>query len=169
MAAAEIAPFAKAGGLADVTSSLPPALKKLGCDVRLIMPLYGSINRKKFKLKKIHSDFPVASGGEKIKTNIWRAKLPGKTVPVYFVEPKKIFRRQRNLRPKRKRREVLVFFVGRPKRLAANQIQAGHNPLPRFSRRARSGYAQSRRLALFKKRENRVYHSQHKLPRSVGN
>jgi len=39
----EAAPFAKTGGLADVAGSLPAVLAKAGHDVRVVMPLYGSI------------------------------------------------------------------------------------------------------------------------------
>lgn len=39
-ASSEAAPFAKTGGLADVASSLPKALGKLGADVRLVLPKY---------------------------------------------------------------------------------------------------------------------------------
>jgi len=44
-AAAEAAPFAKVGGLADVAGSLPQAVARLGWDVTLYLPLHGSIDR----------------------------------------------------------------------------------------------------------------------------
>lgn len=43
MVTSEATPFAKTGGLADVTGSLPSALIKQGADVRVIMPKYGTI------------------------------------------------------------------------------------------------------------------------------
>jgi len=89
MAAAEIAHLAKVGGLADVVSSLPPALTKLGAEVRLIMPLYGSINKKKYKIKKIFSNISIPSAGKNIKINIWQASLQG--IKIYFIDNKKYF------------------------------------------------------------------------------
>lgn len=40
---AEVVPFAKTGGLADVAGSLPLALEALGVDVRIVMPKYSTI------------------------------------------------------------------------------------------------------------------------------
>jgi starch synthase len=45
MATPEAVPFAKTGGLADVAGVLPRELARLGHDVRLILPGYGSIDR----------------------------------------------------------------------------------------------------------------------------
>ena len=44
-AASEVVPFAKTGGLADVAGSLPKELKKIGQDVRIVMPKYGCISK----------------------------------------------------------------------------------------------------------------------------
>lgn len=42
-ATAEATPFAKTGGLADVSGSLPKALRKIGIDARVVMPKYSQI------------------------------------------------------------------------------------------------------------------------------
>ncbi len=44
MITSEAAPFAKTGGLADVLGALPPALAKLGEEVAVVMPRYGSVS-----------------------------------------------------------------------------------------------------------------------------
>src|SRR5205823_7371882 len=49
---AEVAPFAKVGGLADVAGALPKALRAMGHDVRVVMPRYGSIDVEKYGLRR---------------------------------------------------------------------------------------------------------------------
>ena len=44
LAASECDPFAKVGGLGDVIPALATELKKLGHDIRIVLPKYGSIN-----------------------------------------------------------------------------------------------------------------------------
>jgi starch synthase len=50
IASPEIFPFVKTGGLADVTGALPKALKKLGVDVRVILPKHKGIEEQKFPM-----------------------------------------------------------------------------------------------------------------------
>ena len=50
----EAVPFIKTGGLADVAGSLPKELIKLGCDIRVVLPLFSSIDESyKAKMEKI--------------------------------------------------------------------------------------------------------------------
>lgn len=46
-----MAPFAKVGGLADVTLALSRALAARGHDVRVVVPLYGSLDRTRLKIR----------------------------------------------------------------------------------------------------------------------
>jgi len=85
---AEVSPFAKTGGLADVAGSLPQTLCAMGNDVRVVMPRYKGIN---CSMKYI-TDFPVQTGNRK-ETCIIRetevdakAENKSKKVPVYFID-----------------------------------------------------------------------------------
>jgi starch synthase len=91
----ECVPFAKTGGLADVSGSLPPALAELGCEVKLFMPLYGSIPviDHGFVFAPELRDLPVPVGGRSARVNVWYGKLPGTDVEVYLVDSPHYFHR----------------------------------------------------------------------------
>ena len=59
MVAAEVAPFAKVGGLADVAGALPLALHADGHDVRVALPLYGMIDPAQYRLQPVLHDLAV--------------------------------------------------------------------------------------------------------------
>ena len=85
-AAVEMAPFAKVGGLADVIGALPPAIKNLGIDTRIVLPDYALIrNSGRYKTKLIIEDWPVKINPYWTKMmNVW--ELEGFDVPVYLID-----------------------------------------------------------------------------------
>ncbi len=94
---AEVAPFAKTGGLGDVAGSLPKALRGLGHDVRVIMPAYRSIeddyHSGKWPLRVLPIDRRVPTGVGAIPIGVFEGQLPGSDVPVYFIAEGNLFSR----------------------------------------------------------------------------
>ncbi len=87
IAASEVDPFAKSGGLADVIGAVPKALHNLGHDVRVVMPRYYIVDKEKYKLKPLDGSLGVPMGtlGE-LWATVYEGVLPGSDVPIYFIE-----------------------------------------------------------------------------------
>ena len=96
LVSAEIVPFAKEGGLADVAGALPKALAEVGVDIRIVMPLYGGIDRDKFEIKPLNSvpSFDITMGSETETAEIFHAALPGSDVPVFMIANERFFDRK---------------------------------------------------------------------------
>ncbi|WP_367286752.1 glycogen synthase GlgA [Laspinema palackyanum] len=78
--AAEAAPIAKVGGMADVVGSLPKILRKMGHDVRIFLPYYGFLPDK----MDIPED-PIWSGYAMFQDfSVYESVLPGTDVPLYL-------------------------------------------------------------------------------------
>ena len=90
--ASECAPFAKTGGLGDVVAALPKALRRLGHDVRIVLPLYSSIDRAKHGITPESPSCVHMGQGEESWISVQGTMLDGE-VPVWFVEYERFFGR----------------------------------------------------------------------------
>jgi len=85
---AEVSPYAKTGGLADVAGSLPKALSAAGNDVRVVMPRYKSIQSKMSYV----TDFSVQMDNAKETCIVRETEMEynsgniAKSLPVYFID-----------------------------------------------------------------------------------
>jgi starch synthase len=91
--AAEVVPFAKTGGLADVAGALPKAIRALGHDVRVAMPRYGRVDPDKFGLQEVLPSFDVPIHRTTESARLLQGTI-GADVPVYLVDNAKYFDRE---------------------------------------------------------------------------
>ncbi len=88
---AEVHPFAKTGGLADVSGALPPALKLLGHDIRVVTPKYFSTSKVGKKMRSIRMVLTVP--GSKQKGTLFQSELPD-NVPIYLIKQDQYYNRK---------------------------------------------------------------------------
>jgi starch synthase len=85
MAAAEMAPFAKAGGLGDALCALSRTLAAAGHDVRVVLPCYGFIDRDAFGLRPVASlEIPMGVLG-RISVTVLQGETPQSQARAYFI------------------------------------------------------------------------------------
>lgn len=91
----EVFPFVKTGGLADVSSALPQMLSELGHEVRIVIPKYGAVDDRKFKIHEIVrlKDLQVKIGDKDVIFSLKSCFLPGPRVRVqiYFLDNQEYF------------------------------------------------------------------------------
>ncbi|MBI4872742.1 MAG: glycogen synthase [Candidatus Riflebacteria bacterium] len=92
MVASEAVPYAKVGGLADVAGVLPAHLAAMGHEVRLVLPLYGSIDRHKYRLSPVLDVMGVPMGSRTVWCRVLGYRAP-EGFDVYFIEHQELFGR----------------------------------------------------------------------------
>ncbi|MDH5638230.1 MAG: glycogen synthase GlgA [Nitrospinota bacterium] len=85
-------PWVKTGGLADVAGALPRAMAQAGSKVRLFIPLYKSIDRKKFKIPAKGVKFSVPVSARIMEGSAYMIR-PSKGLEVWFIEQEHYFGR----------------------------------------------------------------------------
>lgn len=90
-AASEAIPFIKSGGLGDVVGTLPKSLKKLGVDVRVIIPKYVDIPYEYKQLLKHKTHFNVSVGWRNQYCGIDECIMDG--ITFYLVDNEYYFKR----------------------------------------------------------------------------
>jgi starch synthase len=89
--ASELAPFTKTGGLADVMAALPAYLQRAGHDVRVVVPLYDTVDTSKATFQAV-MDLELALGTHRYQLKIFQV---GNTPPIYFVHCPALYARGR--------------------------------------------------------------------------
>ena len=93
IATSEAVPFAKTGGLADVSGALPIELRKMGHYPILIMPAYRQVQATREPIDSTAVTFEIPIGSKFVQGRFLRTYLPKTDVPVYLVEQPEYFDR----------------------------------------------------------------------------
>ncbi len=93
--ASEVVPFAKTGGLADVSGSLPIELTNLGHDVKVFMPKYYSVDENKFNLSHETwiGEIPIRVAEKIHNVKVFKGVLDNSKTEVYFIDYPPFFHR----------------------------------------------------------------------------
>ncbi len=89
----EVAPFAKTGGLADVTGALPKVLAGLGATVRVFQPYYRTVRAKaqEFRTRPVQASIEMDWPGRRESFALWESRQEGLTA--YFIDKPEFFDR----------------------------------------------------------------------------
>lgn len=87
----EAAPFLRTGGLGDVAGALPQAVKALGHDIRIVMPLYQGISEENRKKMRYLGNTFVDVGWRRQYMGVFEAEASG--VTYYFIDNEYYFNR----------------------------------------------------------------------------
>ena len=91
----EVVPFIKTGGLADVSSALPQTLQEMGHQVRIVVPKYGAIDERKYKIHEVVrlKDLTTNIGDKEVIFSLRSSFLVGKKarVQLYFLDNQEYF------------------------------------------------------------------------------
>jgi starch synthase len=97
LAASEVVPYSKTGGLADVAGALPKALARIGCDISVVTPRYTGFSQRRGDVVHDRTGWPIFNdlhvpfaGGVK-HASVWQDQLDGATV--YFIDQPEYFAR----------------------------------------------------------------------------
>ena len=90
IAASEVAPIVKLGGLGDVIGSLPKALEKVGVNADVVVPFFDNAKLEDRDVYK-SLDLNIPFGGENNQVEVYKTKLPGTNVDVFLLKNYKYF------------------------------------------------------------------------------
>ena len=90
---AEVDPYAKTGGLADVAGSLPKTIRRRGHDIRIAMPAFRRIDKQRFGLEQAIDSISISMNVETWPATIYQATMDD-GVPIYFTDNAHYFDRE---------------------------------------------------------------------------
>ncbi|VAX25118.1 Glycogen synthase, ADP-glucose transglucosylase [hydrothermal vent metagenome] len=97
----EVVPFVKTGGLADVSSALPQKLQELGHEVRIVLPKYGAVDERRFKIHEVVrlKDLTTTIGKKEVTFSLRSSFLVGSKarVQIYFLDNQEYFSSRHSL------------------------------------------------------------------------
>ena len=97
----EVVPFVKTGALGDVSSSLPQKLQELGHQVRIVVPKYGAIDERRYKIHEVVrlKDLTTQIGSKEVVYSLRSSFLVGAKarVQLYFLDNEEYYGSRRSL------------------------------------------------------------------------